>query len=198
MTAPNKTSDLPATLRAPTDDGSARHLKGLTLPDLELPSTANRRVNLSRITAPWTVIYCYPKTGQPGKPQPPGWDDIPGARGCTAETCSFRDHHRGLAKLSANVFGVSTQSTAYQQEMVRRLRVPYEVLSDQDLAFTRALRLPTFTAEGTILMKRLTMIARRDRIEKVFFPVFPPDNHAQEVIAWLRRYGASVDAPVRE
>src|SRR5689334_3317955 len=107
-------SDLPPNLPVPKDDGGARHLKGMALPDLDLPSTANRRVNLSKVTAPRTVIYCYPMTGQPGKPLPAGWDDIPGARGCTPETCGFRDHHRDLAKLNADVYGVSTQSTAYQ------------------------------------------------------------------------------------
>jgi peroxiredoxin len=160
----------------------------MALPDLDLPSTANRRVNLSKVTAPRTVIYCYPMTGQPGKPLPAGWDDIPGARGCTPETCGFRDHHRDLAKLNADVYGVSTQSTAYQQEMVHRLEVPFEVLSDEHLRFTKALGLPTFTVEGMTLIKRLTLIARRGRIEQVFYPVFPPDRHAEEVIAWLRRH----------
>jgi peroxiredoxin len=181
-------SDLPPNLPVPKDDGGARHLKGMALPDLDLPSTANRRVNLSKVTAPRTVIYCYPMTGQPGKPLPAGWDDIPGARGCTPETCGFRDHHRDLAKLNADVYGVSTQSTAYQQEMVHRLEVPFEVLSDEHLRFTKALGLPTFTVEGMTLIKRLTLIARRGRIEQVFYPVFPPDRHAEEVIAWLRRH----------
>ncbi len=181
-------SDLPPNLPVPKDDGGARHLKGMALPDLDLPSTANRRVNLSKVTAPRTVIYCYPMTGQPGKPLPAGWDDIPGARGCTPETCGFRDHHRDLAKLNADVYGVSTQSTAYQQEMVHRLEVPFEVLSDEHLRFTKALGLPTFTVEGMTLIKRLTLIARRGRIEQVFYPVFPPDRHAEEVIAWLTRH----------
>src|SRR6266540_2698891 len=159
----------------------------MALPDLELPSTANRRVNLSKIAAPRMVIYCYPMTGQPGKALPAGWDDIPGARGCTPETCGFRDHHKDLARLHAEVFGVSTQSTAYQQEMVKRLEVPFEVLSDERFALTKALRLPTFTIEGTTLIKRLTLIVRGGRIEHVFYPVFPPDTHAEEVIGWLRR-----------
>ena len=178
---------LPANLPRPKDDGGAKHLRGMAVPDLELPSTSNRQVNLSKIAAPRVVVYCYPMTGQPGKPLPAGWDDIPGARGCTPETCGFRDHHTDLAKLHAEVFGLSTQSTAYQQEMVKRLEVPFEVLSDEHRVFARALRLPTFTVEGMTLLKRLTLILRNNRIEHVFYPVFPPDTHADDVIAWLKR-----------
>jgi peroxiredoxin len=181
---------LPAHLPRPKDDGGARHLKGMAIPDLELPSTANRRVNLSKISAPRVVVYAYPMTGQPGKALPAGWDDIPGARGCTPETCGFRDHHKDLEKLHAEVFGISTQSTAYQQEMVTRLEVPFEVLSDEQFAFTRALKLPTFTVDGMTLMKRLTLIVRNNRIEQVFYPVFPPDTHAEHVIAWLKKHPA--------
>jgi peroxiredoxin len=179
---------LPPNLPVPRDDGGARHLKGMPIPDLALPSTANRLVNLSTITAPRTVVYCYPMTGRPDKALPAGWDEIPGARGCTPETCGFRDHHKDLAKLGAEVFGVSTQSTEYQQEMVKRLEVPFEVLSDEHFALTKALRLPTFTVEGMTLMKRLTLIVRGGRIEHVFYPVFPPDTHAEAVIAWLRQH----------
>ncbi len=179
-------TELPANLPVPKDDGGARHLKGMAMPDLELPSTANRRVNLSKIGTPRIVVYAYPMTGQPGKTLPAGWDDIPGARGCTPETCGFRDHHKDLAKLHAEVFGVSTQSTEYQQEMVKRLDVPFEVLSDEHFALTHALRLPTFTVEGMTLMKRLTVIVTNGRIEHVFYPVFPPDKHAEDVIAWLK------------
>ena len=178
---------LPANLPRPKDDGGAKHLRGMAVPDLELPSTSNRQVNLSKISAPRIVLYCYPMTGQPGKPLPAGWDDIPGARGCTPETCGFRDHHKDLATLHAEVFGLSTQSTAYQQEMVTRLEVPFEVLSDEHRVFARALRLPTFTVEGMTLLKRLTLILRNNRVEHVFYPVFPPDAHADEVIAWLKR-----------
>ena len=178
---------LPANLPAPTDDGAARHLLGMTLPDLELQSTANRRVNLSKIATPRVVIYCYPMTGRPGVALPAGWDDIPGARGCTPETCGFRDHHAELKNLGAEVFGVSVQSTDYQQEMVTRLNVPFEVLSDERMAFTHALKLPTFAAGGMTLMKRLTIVARHGRIEHVFYPIFPPNTHADEVIAWLKQ-----------
>jgi peroxiredoxin len=180
-------NQLPANLPRPKDDGAAKHLPGMALPDLALPSTSNRSVNLSKIAAPRTVIYCYPMTGRPDRKLPDGWDDIPGARGCTPETCGFRDHHKDLARLHADVYGVSTQDTPYQQEMVARLQVPFEVLSDEHLAFAHALRLPTFTVEGMTLLKRLTIVARGGRIEKVFYPVFPPDVHAEEVIAWLKR-----------
>ena len=181
-------NQLPANLPRPNDDGGARHLKGMALHDLELPSTGNRRVNLSTVSAPRIVIYAYPMTGRPDRQLPQGWDDIPGARGCTPETCGFRDHHKDLAKLHADVFGISTQDTAYQQEMVKRLEVPFEVLSDEHMAFTRALRLPTFTAGGMTLLKRLTIVARRGRVEHVFYPVFPPDTHAELVIGWLKQH----------
>ena len=181
-------TELPANLPRPKDDGGARHLQGMALPDLELPSTSGGRTNLSKITSPRLVIYAYPMTGRPDRKLPAGWDDIPGARGCTPETCGFRDHHKDLAKLHAEVVGVSTQDTPYQQEMVKRLEVPFEVLSDEHLALTRALKLPTFAVEGMTLMKRLTLIARAGRIEHVFYPVFPPDTHADEVIAWLKKH----------
>ena len=179
-------NELPANLPRPKDDGGAKHLPGMAIPDLDLPSTSNRLVNLSKISAPRIVVYCYPMTGQPGKALPAGWDEIPGARGCTPETCGFRDHHKDLAKLRAEVFGLSTQSTAYQQEMVKRLEVPFEVLSDEHLAFARALRLPTFTVDGMTLLKRLTLIVANNHVEHVFYPVFPPDTHAEAVIAWLK------------
>ena len=179
---------LPPDLPEPQDDGGARHLIGMALPDLELPSTSDRRVNLSKVSSPRVVIYCYPRTGEPGKPSPAGWDQIPGARGCTPETCGFRDHHKDLAKLGADVYGLSTQSTAYQHEMVHRLEVPFEVLSDEQFALTGALRLPTFTADGMTLLKRLTIVARGGRIEQVFYPVFPPDTHAEQVVAWLKAH----------
>ena len=181
-------NELPANLPRPEDDGGARHLTGMAMPDLELPSTANRRVNLSKIDAPRVVIYAYPMTGRPDRQLPQGWNDIPGARGCTPETCGFRDHHKDLARLRTEVFGVSTQDTPYQQEMVKRLEVPFEVLSDEHFALTRALKLPTFTVDGMTLMKRLTLVVSHGRIEHVFYPVFPPDKHAEEVIAWLKQH----------
>ena len=177
---------LPPNLPVPQDDGGCRHLVGMRLPDLELASTRNRRVNLSKVTARRGVVYAYPMTGRPGVTLPAGWDDIPGARGCTLETCGFRDHHADLAKLQTEVFGVSVQTTEYQQEMVERLKVPFEVLSDAEMGLVRALKLPTFTAGGMTLIKRLTIVASGGRIEHVFYPVFPPDKHAEEVIAWLK------------
>jgi peroxiredoxin len=179
---------LPANLPVPQDDGGCRHLVGMRLPDLALPSTRNRRVNLSKVSARRVVVYAYPMTGRPGVTLPAGWDDIPGARGCTLETCGFRDHHADLAKLQTEVYGVSVQTTEYQQEMVERLKVPFEVLSDADMALVRALKLPTFTAGGMTLIKRLTIVASGGRIEHVFYPVFPPDRHAEEVIAWLKAH----------
>ncbi|MBI3694431.1 MAG: peroxiredoxin [Acidobacteria bacterium] len=177
---------LPPNLPVPVDDGACKHLPGLAVPSIPLRSTANRRVDLSRISAARTVVYCYPHTGKPDQDPPPGWNDIPGARGCTPESCSFREHHKELLALRAEVFGLSTQTAEYQQELVQRLHLPFEVLSDAELAFTKALRLPTFTVQGMILIKRLTLVLSRGKIEKVFYPVFPPDKHAQEVIAWLR------------
>lgn len=179
---------LPPNLPVPQDDGGCRHLVGMRLPDLALPSTRNRRVNLSKVSARRLVVYAYPMTGRPGVTLPAGWDDIPGARGCTLETCGFRDHHADLGKLQTEVYGVSVQTTEYQQEMVERLKVPFEVLSDAEMALVRALTLPTFTAGGMTLIKRLTIVASGGRIEHVFYPVFPPDRHAEEVIAWLKSH----------
>ena len=187
---PQTNLDLPPNLPRPKDDGGARHLKGMAIPDLALPSTSGRQVNLSKVAAPRIVVYAYPMTGRPDRQLPQGWDDIPGARGCTPETCGFRDHHKDLSKLQAEVFGVSTQSIEYQQEMVKRLEVPFEVLSDEHFALIKALRLPTFTVDGMTLNRRLTLIVRNGHIEQVFYPVFPPDKHADEVIAWLKKHPA--------
>ena len=184
-------TQLPPNLPVPVDDGACRHLPGLAVPSIKLRSTKDRWVDLSSEAAPRVVVYCYPRTGLPGKPPVPGWDDIPGARGCTPETCGFRDHHQELRKLGAEVFGFSTQTTDYQKEMVERLHVPFEVLSDADFTFVHSLRLPTFDVEGVTLVKRLTLVLSGKKIEKVFYPVFPPDKHAAEVIAWLRAHPLS-------
>jgi peroxiredoxin len=186
-TSPNL-DQLPPNLPVPKDDGGAKHLPGMPMPSVALMSTSNRRVDLSKQTRPRTVVYFYPMTGQPGKALPAGWDDIPGARGCTIETCGFRDLHAELARLDADVYGVSVQATDYQKEMVTRLNVPFEVLSDETMDLVRALRLPTFTAGGMTLNKRLTLVVRGGRIEHVFYPVFPPDKHADEVIVWLKAH----------
>lgn len=187
---PVKRDDLyqiPPDLPAPKDDGACRHLTGMQAPAITLASTAGRRVNLAEAARERTVIYGYPRTGRPGQPIPKGWDEIPGARGCTPETCSFRDHYKQLRDLKVQVFGLSTQTTEYQQEVVTRLHLPFEILSDADFALTNALRLPTFEFEGVRLLKRLTLILSGGKIEKVFYPVFPPDKHAEEVAAWLTR-----------
>ncbi|HEV3036960.1 MAG TPA: peroxiredoxin [Candidatus Angelobacter sp.] len=178
---------LPENLPAPADDGACRHLPGMQMPSLRLQSTAGRSLNLAEIEAPTIVLYFYPMTGKPGEPLPPGWDTIPGARGCTPETCSFRDHYEEMKKLKAEVLGVSTQTIEDQREMVGRLHVPYEVLSDSELALTRALNLPTFEIDQKVFIKRLTLILRKRHIAHVFYPIFPPNAHADEVLAWLSR-----------
>jgi peroxiredoxin len=178
--------ELPKDLPEPTDDGAAGHLPKTRVPPVSLMSTAGEMVDLSVLQGR-TVVYCYPLTGRPDMELPQGWDEIPGARGCTPQSCAFRDHHEELRALGARVFGLSTQSTGYQREAVERLRLPYELLSDEDLGFAEALGLPTFEAEGMVLLKRLTMVIDDGQIEKVFYPVFPPDRNAEEVIRWLRR-----------
>jgi peroxiredoxin len=177
---------LPPDLPRPADDGAASHLAGMALPNIALRSTAGSLVNLARSSALQTVVYCYPMTGVPGKPLPDGWDAIPGARGCTPQSCNFRDQHEEFRKLRAQVFGLSTQTTEYQQEMAARLHLPFEVLSDAEFAWTNALRLPTFEVAGMRLLKRLTLIIRSGRIAHVFYPVFPPNESADQALRWLR------------
>lgn len=180
-------TDLPADLPLPVDDGAAAHLLGSRVPDVELPATDGRSLSLATYPARRIVVYAYPRTGRPGEaPLVDDWDAIPGARGCTPETCGFRDHHAELVAAGAEVFGLSTQDTAYQQELVARLHLPFAVLSDADLQLTRVWRLPTFEAAGQILLKRLTLLLREGRVEHVWYPVFPPDRHATEVLGWLR------------
>ena len=181
-------SSLPADLPVPVDDGACDHLVGRSLPAIALPSTAGRDVVLAETGRPRTVVYAYPRTGVPGEASPEGWDQIPGARGCTPQSCSFRDHHRELLDLGAELYGLSTQTTAFQQEMAVRLHLPFEVLSDAELRLTEALRLPTFEAAGMTLIKRLTLVLLRGRTEHVFYPVFPPDQSAAQTLAWLRAH----------
>ena len=177
---------LPTDLPVPTDDGAAEHLPGTRLPALALTATDGTSVDLSQVPG-LLVVFAYPRTGVPGEPSlVADWDAIPGARGCTPQTCGFRDLHAEFAALGARVFGLSTQDTSYQREMVTRLHVPFPVLSDADLALTRALRLPTFVAAGQTLLCRMAWIARDGTIERVFYPVFPPDRNAGEVLAALR------------
>jgi peroxiredoxin len=192
MAGPDSFYELPPNLPIPVDDGACRHLSGLRVPSVPLPSTAGRVVNLGSL-AGWTVVYCYPRTGRPGEESPQGWDAIPGARGCTPQSCAFRDHHAEFDALGARVFGLSAQTTDYQQEAVARLRLPFELLSDADLAFARALRLPTFRVESMTLIKRLTLVLRDGRVAKAFYPVFPPDTNAEDVVAWLSRAAPNAD-----
>jgi peroxiredoxin len=177
-------SDLPSDLPVPIDDGACDHLVGRGLPALALPATTGPAVDLSTLPGR-TVVYAYPRTGQPDRPPGPDWDAIPGARGCTPEACAFRDHHAELVGLGAEVFGLSTQTSDYQREVVGRLHLPYLLLSDADLALSRALELPTFTYGGESLIRRLTLVVTNGLIEHVFYPVFPPDTHAAEVLAWM-------------
>ncbi len=177
---------LPPDIPAPLDDGAARHLAGAKLPDLALPATSRPAVNLSTLKGR-TVVYVYPRTGVPGVDTPPGWDQIPGARGCTPQSCGFRDHFAELKALGvAHVFGLSVQDTGYQREAAERLHLPFPVLSDADLSFARGLRLPMFTTSGMTLLKRMALVIDDGVIVKSFYPVFPPDKNAEEVIAWLR------------
>jgi peroxiredoxin len=179
-------TQLPADLPQPVDDGAARHLVGLALPSVQLPATTGELIDLARCGSIWTVVYAYPLTGRPGESLPGGWNLIPGARGCTPEACGFRDHYGELVEAGASVFGLSTQAIDYQRELIHRLHLPFPILSDADLILTSALQLPTFQVEGLTLLKRFTLILRLGKIEHVFYPVFPPDRHAKEVVEWLR------------
>ena len=177
--------ELPSDLPVPVDDGGAAHLRGMKMPHVSLASTGGRQIDVAALGPSRTVLYLYPRTGRPDREVPKDWDSIPGARGCTPESCGFRDHFRELKGLGAGVFGLSTQDTAYQREAVERLELPFELLSDIDFRLTDALQLPTFEFEGVRLLKRLTMVVRDGAIEQVFYPVFPPDRHAEQVVAWL-------------
>ena len=177
--------DLPADLPAPVDDGAADHLTGTTLPSVSLPSTQGGSLDLADAARDRVVVYVYPRTGTPGEPLPEGWDEIPGARGCTPQSCAFRDHAADLAAHGASLIGVSAQSPEDQREFAEREHIPYPLLSDASLELAAALALPTFEAAGMRLYRRLTFIARAGRIEKVFYPVFPPDRNAAEVLSWL-------------
>jgi peroxiredoxin len=182
---PKNWLELPADLPVPQDDGGARHLTGITLPDIALPATDGSMVSLARLEGR-SVVYAYPRTGEPGIASPSGWDQIPGARGCTPQSCGFRDHFAELASLGvAAIYGLSTQSSAYQREAVERLHLPFAILSDQELVLARALKLPTFEVHGMTLLKRLALVIDDGVISKVFYPVFPPDRNAAEVLSWI-------------
>jgi peroxiredoxin len=170
------------------DTTLSQRLVGQPLPAVRLPSTTGEIVDLTSISAGRTVIYCYPRTSELGKPAPTDWDLIPGARGCTPQACTFRDHYKELKALGTSVFGLSTQSTVYQREMSARLHLPFPVLSDEQLTFAGALCLPTFVVDRMQLIRRLTIVARGRAIEAVLYPVLQPEESANDVIAWLKAH----------
>ena len=178
--------ELPKHLPVPQDDGACAHLAGMRLPRVALGSTDGRSVDLSALRGR-TVVYIYPRTGRPDQELPTGWNAIPGARGCTPQSCAFRDHYEELQGAGADhVYGLSAQDSACQREAVERLHLPFELLSDAGLELAGALNLPTFEVDGMKLIRRLTLIASDGVIAKVFYPVFPPDQNAEEVLSWLR------------
>jgi len=186
MPRADNVNELPADLPVPVDDGACAHLQGLRVPAVTLVSTGGRGIGLARLPG-LSVVYVYPRTGRPDQELPTGWNAIPGARGCTPQSCAFRDHYQELRELGvSHLFGLSTQDTAYQREAVARLHLPFELLSDEKLKFAKVLKLPTFSVDSMTLIKRLTLILREGVIEKVFYPVFPPDANAPEIISWLR------------
>jgi peroxiredoxin len=176
---------LPPDLPVPVDDGAADHLMGMAIPSVRLMSTLGVGVDLAEAARQRVVVYAYPRTGKPGEPLPDGWDGIPGARGCTPQSCAFRDHVEDLAAYGVTVIGLSAQSPADQLEFATREQIPYPLVSDPTLEVAARLRLPTFSVPGMRLYSRLTLVARRGRVEKVFYPVFPPDRNAADVLNWL-------------
>ena len=181
-------TSLPDDLPVPEDDGAADHLPGRSMPSLRLAASDGNTVDLADLGQDRTIVYLYPLTGRPGVDLPAGWDAIPGARGCSTEACNFRDHLADLTGAgAARVYGMSSQSADYQGEVMERLHLPFAMISDPDLALADALGLPTFSAPGhERLYCRLTVVIRNGRIEHVFYPVFPPNTHAREVVDWLR------------
>jgi peroxiredoxin len=176
---------IPDDLPVPEDDGAANHLVGAVVPAIALRATTGETIRLDELEGR-TVLFCYPRTGRPDEELPPGWNAIPGARGCTPEACGFRDAHQQFAELGVRVLALSTQDPDYQREMADRLHLPFPVLSDERVELTRELGLPTFETSGWTLLKRLTLVIDDGRIAHVFYPVFPPDGHAAEVLDWLR------------
>ena len=186
---------LPDDLPRPIDDGASDHLRGRPLPSVEVLATDGAMVDLSDAQSRWTVVYIYPRTGVPGVDPPSGWDQIPGARGCTPQSCSFRDAHGELADLDATVYGLSTQSHDAQVEFSRREHIPFRLLSDPERFVGEALDLPVFETDGIVAYKRMTLIARGGTIVHVRYPVFPPDRDAEDVLAWLQHATARGGAP---
>jgi peroxiredoxin len=177
--------DLPADLPVPIDDGACDHLLGARVPDVALPATNGREMSVREVANRRCVLYFYPRTGTPGVALPEGWDLIPGARGCTPQSCGFRDHAEELKRLGADVVGVSSQTSADQLEFAERVGLPFPLLSDPSLLLAEAMHLPTFEVEAMRLYKRCTLITEASVITKVFYPVFPPDRNAEQVVAWL-------------
>jgi len=175
---------LPPDLPAPLDDGAAAHLTGSAVAPVVLTATSGDAVNLAGLQGR-TIVYCYPRTGLPDQDPPAGWDQIPGARGCTPQSCAFRDQHDEFRTLRVHVFGLSVQDTEYQREAAARLHLPFPLLSDERFEFASAMRLPMFEIASMRLLKRLTLVIRDGVVEHVFYPVFPPDRNAQEVLHWL-------------
>jgi len=182
-------NQLPTDLPIPEDDGSTAHLRGMKLPNISLVTTSGKTINLGNIKGK-LVIYCYPMTGQPNIALPDGWDQIPGARGCTPQSCSFRDHYQELKALGAEVIGLSVQTTDYQKEMADRLHLPFPVVSDADYQFQKALNMPTFLAAGMTLLKRVTLIAHNGVIEAVHYPIFPSDSDPTWVIDYFKAHNS--------
>ncbi len=178
-------NQIPPNLPVPTDDGLADHLLGIRLPSLSLLATNGTKIDLSQVQGRY-VVYCYPRTGTPNTSLPEGWDQIPGARGCTPQSCAYREHYQELKALGSEVFGLSVQTTEYQTEMVNRLHLPFPVLSDQHFEFQRALKLPTFEVAGMTLLKRLTIIVENGVVEAVHYPVFPSDSDPAWVLDRLQ------------
>jgi hypothetical protein len=180
-------NQLPPDLPVPADDGATHHLVGMKLPMITLQATTGKTINLGAVPGK-LVIYCYPMTGQPNIALPEGWDQIPGARGCTPQSCAFRDHYQEIQSLGAEVVGLSVQTPEYQKEMAERLHLPFPVLSDENFLFQQALNLPTFIASGMTLLKRVTLIAHQGAIVAVHYPIFPSDSDPSWVMDYLRKY----------
>lgn len=186
MTTGFDPTELPSGLPVPRDDGAAHGLLGAELPPLRFPATTGGSLALRELAVETLVLFLYPRTGRPDVDPPPGWDEIPGARGCTPQACAFRDRRADFDALGANVAGLSSQRAEDQREAAERLGLSFPLLADPELRLAAALELPTFTVEGMRLYRRLTLVARAGEVVRVFYPVFPPDRNADEVLAWLR------------
>lgn len=180
-------SKIPEDLPIPTDDGACDHLRNYLIPAIELKTTMGRIVNLNELTKKPTIIFFYPRTGEPSKPAPADWDLIPGARGCTPQSCGFRDFNQDFLKLGFQVFGLSSQDSDYQKEFVERNHISFEILSDSHFELTARMNLPTFTFNGTKLIKRMAWVIENSKISHVFYPVFPPNENASAVLSWLNK-----------